>query len=254
MIGIYKITNKINQHCYIGQSRCIEKRWKNHINTSQNVNDNKYNYPLYRAFRKYGIDNFSFEIIEICNSDELNDKEKHWIKLYSPSYNQTEGGENNITNYKLSLAQVQEIQNILILDIDGKISHKQLAEKYGVHKDTIRDINVGRSWYNENFSYPLHYTKFAPKEPIEQKYCLDCGKQISKNAKRCNQCASKIRTSKSKPPKEELKKLIREKSFVELGKIFGVSDNAIKKWCISYNLPHLKSKIKSYSDLEWEKI
>lgn len=58
MIGIYKITNKINQHCYIGQSRQIEKRWKRHIEISNNKNIKEYQYPLYKAFRKYGIKNF----------------------------------------------------------------------------------------------------------------------------------------------------------------------------------------------------
>ena len=59
MIGIYKITNKINQKCYIGQSIHIEKRWKEHVNLAQTGET-----LLYKAFRKYGIENFIFEIIE----------------------------------------------------------------------------------------------------------------------------------------------------------------------------------------------
>jgi group I intron endonuclease len=62
--GIYKITNKINGKCYIGQSQHIEKRWTDHKTASHNQNDKGYEYPLYRAFRKYGIDNFTFEIIQ----------------------------------------------------------------------------------------------------------------------------------------------------------------------------------------------
>jgi group I intron endonuclease len=64
MIGIYKITNIINNHCYIGQSRNIQKRWKNHISASHNCNEKSYEYPLYRAIRKYGVENFSFDILE----------------------------------------------------------------------------------------------------------------------------------------------------------------------------------------------
>ena len=53
---------------------------------------------------------------------------------------------------------------------------------------------------------------------------------------------------------EELKNLIRHNSFVQIGKTFGVSDNAIRKWCKSYNLPFLSRQIPLYTDKEWEKI
>ena len=79
MIGIYKITNMKNRHCYIGQSRCIEKRWNNHKIASHNENDKTYNYPLYKAFRKYGIDNFIFEVLEECKIEKLNEKEAYYI-------------------------------------------------------------------------------------------------------------------------------------------------------------------------------
>lgn len=52
MIGIYKITNKINGKCYIGQSKNIEERWRHHRTS-------KLKYPLYLAFQKYGLENFS---------------------------------------------------------------------------------------------------------------------------------------------------------------------------------------------------
>lgn len=85
-------------------------------------------------------------------------------------------------------------------------------------------------------------------------YCIDCGISISTNAIRCNTCASKMRITKKPVSREELKKLIREESFVAIGKNFGVSDNAIRKWCINYNLPTRKKDIKSYSDEEWINI
>jgi hypothetical protein len=58
-----------------------------------------------------------------------------------------------------------------------------LAQEYGVHKDTIRDINVGRTWYNENYTYPLHFSKFDAKKPNElkkQNLCNECGTEISR--------------------------------------------------------------------------
>jgi group I intron endonuclease len=89
--SIYKITNNVNQKVYIGFTEDIERRWKQH-----RIDMKKGKRPLYQAFRKYGLENFSFEVI--FNSD---DKEKtllmeiHYIKEYDSTrkgYNLQEGG------------------------------------------------------------------------------------------------------------------------------------------------------------------
>lgn len=89
--GIYKITNKINNNSYIGSSKNIEKRWNKHIRNSNNPNSKEYEYPIYRAIRKYKINNFSFEIIEALQTDDqsiLLEREQYYYDLYSPEYNQ----------------------------------------------------------------------------------------------------------------------------------------------------------------------
>lgn len=252
MIGIYKITNKQNNHCYIGQSRNIEKRWSNHIYHDKSKDE----YPLYRAFKKYGLDNFSFEILEECDLAQLNEREQYYIKLYQPEYNQTVGIDYNIVPQKLTYQEVQTIQQILINDKDGNISHQDLANEYGVHKDTIRDINVGRTWFDEKLTYPLHYSKFDPriKHNIQKYYCVDCGKEIWRGSTRCIECNAKHSQKELEISKEELKKLIRTLPFTTIGKQFNVSDNAIRKWCDKYNLPRTKKEIKNYSDEEWASI
>jgi group I intron endonuclease len=87
--GIYKITNLINDKCYIGQSVEIEKRWRSHIKTSSTDYNKYYEYPLYRAFRKHGTNNFKFEILELVpNKKDLTIKEQHYYNIYNPTYNQ----------------------------------------------------------------------------------------------------------------------------------------------------------------------
>lgn len=54
--------------------------------------------------------------------------------------------------------------------------------------------------------------------------------------------------------RNELKKLIRNKSFTELGNMFGITDNNVRKYCQKVNLPSTKKEINSYSDEEWDKI
>ena len=78
--GIYKITNNINNKIYIGCSKNIEHRWLAHKSESILENNQQYNYSIHKAFRKYGLDNFSFEIIE-----ELPEEKQEWFnKKYGP--------------------------------------------------------------------------------------------------------------------------------------------------------------------------
>ena len=96
MTGIYKITNKINNKMYIGQSKDIKKRWKQHLYEMNNKKSHSYNYELYRSMRKHGVENFSFDILEECNVEDLNRREMYWVNFYDTyfnGYNKTLGGE-----------------------------------------------------------------------------------------------------------------------------------------------------------------
>ena len=96
---IYKITNNINNKIYIGKTnRDINVRFQEHIDSSNSINSPSYNYYLHRAFRKYGIENFSIDKIEEVSEELINEREKYWIKYYDSynnGYNLTLGGEGN---------------------------------------------------------------------------------------------------------------------------------------------------------------
>ncbi len=101
---IYKITNILNKKFYIGATTRsdISKRWKEHIRDSkENRGNNTY---LYKAIRKYGIENFIIEIIvsNINNKEELFYCERYLIRYYECNkrnigYNLTDGGECNFS-------------------------------------------------------------------------------------------------------------------------------------------------------------
>lgn len=111
MCGIYKIENLINGKIYIGKSVNVEKRFKTHINDSFNENKPEYNHLIHKAIRKYKVENFSFDIIEECDENELNSREMYWIHIYDccvldgrdKGYNMTRGGEgsSSIDIYKV---------------------------------------------------------------------------------------------------------------------------------------------------------
>lgn len=75
--GIYKITNLENEKCYVGQAVDIAARWKQHIKRGLGAEAPTRN-KLYPAMMEYGVENFSFEIIEKCPREQLNEKEDFW--------------------------------------------------------------------------------------------------------------------------------------------------------------------------------
>ena len=92
--GIYKITNLVTEQCYIGQSRDIAARWKDHCKCGLGIDAPATN-ALYNAMQENGVWNFSFELLEECSSEQLNEKEKFWIEMYQSKifgYNATKGG------------------------------------------------------------------------------------------------------------------------------------------------------------------
>lgn len=98
-------------------------------------------------------------------------------------------------------------------------------------------------------------------QKIKTKICKICGKLISDHATLCEECYHKstkgvftIPLEEMVVTREELKQLIRTTPFTRIGQQFGVSDNAIRKWCDKFNLPRKPSEIKQYTNEEWEKI
>ena len=155
--------------------------------------------------------------------------------------------EGNYTEYKCSICGQEPFWNgkelSLTLDhINGNNHDDRLENLRWVCPNCDRQLDTYGS------------KNIKPKEK-EVNYCVDCGAVILKSSTRCKVCAA---AAKIKPinavSREDLKKLIRTQPFTKLGEMFGVSDNAIRKWCIKYNLPKTKSDIQKYTDEEWELI
>jgi len=167
--GIYKITNKINGKCYIGQSNDIHRRWKQELAPNAKLNPH-----LARAFEKYGIDNFEFEIIEECQREQLNEREQFYIEIYHSidpklGYNKTEGGDGNLGRHFI-------------------MSEEQ--------KEKIRKANSGRKYTDDklvNIRYACQH-KIDPNQIVI--YCYETNKyylSIGKAAKELNICKNSIR-------------------------------------------------------------
>lgn len=93
---IYKFENNITQEKYIGQTiRSINKRYYEHICRLETTYDSQKNSKFHQALLIYGINNFSFVVLEECQNDKLNEREIYWINYYDSfynGYNMTRGG------------------------------------------------------------------------------------------------------------------------------------------------------------------
>lgn len=110
--GIYKITNTITGKIYVGQSSTLDSRWWKHqwfLN-----NGSHHNRHLQASWNKYGAEAFTFEIIEECAPNLLDEKEAYWINYYDSyyhGYNLDFGGQ-GIRGYKHTEEEIQKMRRI----------------------------------------------------------------------------------------------------------------------------------------------
>jgi len=191
---IYKITNRINGKVYIGQSKNCHRRFQEHIKGEKSVS------LIHLAIKKYGKQNFDFEIIEKEISD-YNEKEKFWIEFYKSNqrdfgYNILDGGQEppvlkgeDSSLSKISNKDFHEMEKLIK---DSDLTFQQIAKKYNLTENYISQVNRGMARRTEGLKYPLRPAKnysldedminliihdlmytHLPTEHIAKKYKLD---------------------------------------------------------------------------------
>ncbi len=81
--------------------------------------------------------------------------------------------------------------------------------------------------------------------PHKNSICPLCGNSKEHKSQMCINCWSILCQKAERPTKEELDELIHNYPFTKIGEMFGVSDNAIRKWCIKYDLPYKRKDLLS---------
>jgi group I intron endonuclease len=190
---IYEIKNRINGKVYIGQhgSEDLGNYWGS-------------GKLIKRAIEKYGIENFERSIIEKCsNKDELNEREKYWIKekdTINKGYNLTDGGTGGDTSQFIDYSsnewkegQKNRAKNYWnnLSDEERKTrSQKVLGEKNGMFGKVgyWKDKNIPKEIIQKQLESRRSYE--GSKNPnwkggISMCYCKTCGIKISQNAEYC---------------------------------------------------------------------
>lgn len=146
MIGIYKITNKINGKSYIGQSNNITRRFKEHCYRDKLIID--------QAIKKYGENNFNFEILEECTIEQLNEKEEYWIKFFQTNingYNFSTGGNQQSEGENNGRSILKEDDIIFIRTAYNE--HKKRKDIYEFFKDKIAFSTFASIWDGSSWSH-----------------------------------------------------------------------------------------------------
>ncbi len=179
MIGIYMYTDKENGKKYIGQSVNIKQRYIDHKN---GMSKSSRPTPFDIVLHTKGIDSFSFEILEECSKEQLDEREKFWIEYYDSynnGYNYTPGGSNtqgeNNPNSKIN----ETIAKSIITDLIGTtLTYQQIADKYNTTYSTISNINYCSCWsYLHSYQHNIRqesgitlteiYSKITKEQALE---------------------------------------------------------------------------------------
>lgn len=190
---------------------------------------------------KCGIDNWLNETItlEVHHIDgDHNNNDVSNLQLLCPNcHSQTKNYCRTKINSKITDEKILEL-------VSSSSSIRELLLKAGLSTSGSNYNRIRKLLNSHNI------IKFNKKS--YENYCIDCGKPICLNATRCELCEKTNKNKQSKILERDiLKQEIRNKSFVQIGKENGVTDNAVRKWCKKYKLPYTKKEINNYTDEEW---
>ena len=231
--GIYKITSKSQGKCYIGSSINIDVRWKSHKRELRgNYHGNKY---LQNIYNKYGIEDLVFEVVMVCEPEELLIFEEQQIQTHNSFHeglNLVEMPTRNFNNGKLTEIQVNEVRQKFF---DGE-RITTLAKQYDIHRKTMRECIYLKTYQHipcniEGYNEMLKTLQIARENG---------GRPRSRGWKQSQEHIEKMRKINSKP-KKTIRKLTDEQvreirkmsangsTYKEIAELFPVNQMSISK-------------------------
>jgi group I intron endonuclease len=266
--GIYKIICLIDYKIYIGSAKNLDKRWRRHLN---DLKSGKHiNIHLQRAFNKYGIENFRFEILEICDYDSILQREQFYLDKFRPfeigfNIGSKSSGGDNLTNNPNREKIILKIKNSINKNISKMSKEERKRSNPGKFNPNFRkkwsEEQKNKASENQKNNPNNHFKLNKNKTNIEI-YGKDKAMEISKklsnhastrtgeknpffNKKHSKESKDKISKSrKGKKPTNRKKISIKEiiyESYADASKSLNIPIVTIRWRCLSKN-----SKFESY--------
>lgn len=158
MVYIYCYKNLKNKRKFVGQSKNIDKTQELIWYSANNIKSPLYHFPLQKAIRKEGIENFEITILDRCNDSAAAARENMWIDRMKGSrerergYNKTFDGSGFQNIYKLSENEIKQIQAAIVSGMEWEIVYLY----FHITFQQIEQINNGELFFDENENYPLY--------------------------------------------------------------------------------------------------
>lgn len=247
--GIYMITCSANNKIYIGSAVNLKIRWKRHRN--ELINNKHVNVILQNAFNKYGLESFSFEIIEIVDDGtNLFEREQHYLDTLKPfgkyGFNIkiiASGGGNfehhpNKKEIYRKISETKRKQKLIVSDEHKAYLSEKLSEYYLTHPHSSKNktyeeiYGVEKAKELKEKIRENNKTKFGEANPFYNK----------KHTQEAKDKMSKFHKGKYLGT-QNVKVIIDGKiylSYGAAGKKIGISAAGVKYRCISNNFPNYK--------------
>ena len=166
---IYKIENMVNGKVYVGQSKDPKRRWKQHKRIATIEKNPDSHKPLYVEMRSYGIDSFSFSLLEKCKDDEMDEREVYWIEQLNSQdenhgYNIYGGGRGNGVYVSRAVDQYDLRGNY----ITTYHNQCEAAKAIGVHNTVIGCACNGTKRIKSCGGYMWRYHGDGPPKPYKR--------------------------------------------------------------------------------------
>lgn len=191
LIGIYAIKNITNNYYYIGSSKDIARRWKQHRKTLNNNTSNSI--KLQRAWLVYKEEAFIFEVLQFCEVSQLMDLERYYVDKYKSielGYNINIPGASNYPKTHKGKKHSQETKEKMSKSAKGK-KKPPLTEE---HKQKLRLAMLNRTFTEDQ------------KKEIAEKISLSHKTRTYKKATPEQRLARSIRQTGSKRSEETKQK------------------------------------------------
>ena len=207
--GIYKLTSKATNKCYVGLSNDVYYRKRKHIETLKG--NRHFNNYLQNHFNKYGEQDLVFEVIEFCKEEELAEREIHWIEIYKKmdlSFNLSEGGK--LKDY---ISKKYCFENLITGEKYTEISIGKFCAATGLDRSTMykvikNKIRCSKNWTVANRPIRERAKSVVPStsnKPIKlfntetnEEFCFDSQTQASISLNLNQQSLSKLYSGKQK--------------------------------------------------------